>query len=677
MRFGSRSGLALLCMAAMFIVSLDPVSADGPADNQAENVRRIPKLGVEVSDEDRAELNSGLKDLQSMIEHLQGGQVSAARLLPDVEIYYRAVRDALEYQEFFDPREVIAASNLLLTGKSRAAALLMGKAPWQTETGAVIRGYRSKIDHSAQPYAVYVPADYRFDGEKAYRCDLWFHGRGETLSEVNFITQRERGQGAVSSNTHFMVHPYGRYSNANKFAGEIDTLEILDHLNSEYRIDEDRIAARGFSMGGAACWQFAVHYPDRWFAATPSAGFSETPEFLKVFQQETLTPTWYEQKLWQLYNCTDHAINLYHCPTIAYSGEIDRQKQAADIMEEYLRREGIDMIHIIGPNTAHKIHPDSLVEIERRLSDLEKTGRERNPNEIHFKTFTLRYNSLHWVTLDALQEHWAPARIDAKILAGNQLEANTTNIADLTFSMPAGSAPFDLLQPVRVSVNGQIFDGPRPKSDRSWECSFYLDGNFWKLGARESAGLKKKHALQGPIDDAFMDSFIIVEPTSQGAHEIAEKWSQQELAHAVEHWRRHFRGHPRVKQDSEISEADIADANLVLFGTPFSNQILAKIADKLPILWTENEIRVGEKTYSTDNHALIAIFPNPLNPERYIVLNSGFTFREYDYLNNARQVPKLPDWAIVDLKAPLDSRGPGKIVDAGFFGENWELKAGK
>ncbi len=48
---------------------------------------------------------------------------------------------------------------------------------------------------------------------------------------------------------------------------------------------------------------------------------------------------------------------------------------------------------------------------------------------------------------------------------------------------------------------------------------------------------------------------------------------------------------------------------------------------------------------------------------------------EYDYLNNARQVPKLPDWAIVDVNTPPSSRWPGKVVDAGFFGERWELKA--
>ena len=67
------------------------------------------------------------------------------------------------------------------------------------------------------------------------------------------------------------------------------------------------------------------------------------------------------------------------------------------------------------------------------------------------------------------------------------------------------------------------------------------------------------------------------------------------------------------------------------------------------------------------------IYPNPLNPKRYVVLNSGFTFREYDYLNNARQTAKLPDWAIVDTTVPPSPLDPGKIVDAGFFGERWDL----
>ncbi len=67
------------------------------------------------------------------------------------------------------------------------------------------------------------------------------------------------------------------------------------------------------------------------------------------------------------------------------------------------------------------------------------------------------------------------------------------------------------------------------------------------------------------------------------------------------------------------------------------------------------------------------VYPNPLNPKRYVVLNSGFTFREYDYLNNARQIPRLPDYAVIDLSTPPNARTPGGIAVAGFFDDDWKL----
>ncbi|HLQ45850.1 MAG TPA: hypothetical protein VK137_14020, partial [Planctomycetaceae bacterium] len=123
-----------------------------------------------------------------------------------------------------------------------------------------------------------------------------------------------------------------------------------------------------------------------------------------------------------------------------------------------------------------------------------------------------------------------------------------------------------------------------------------------------------------------------------------------------------------------VTDEHIANSNLVLWGDPSSNAVLKKIADKLPLHWDDREIIVGDDKFPVDRHAAIAIAPNPLNPNRYVVLNSSFTFREYDYLNNARQVPKLPDWAIVDFRTPPNSRFPGKIVDAGFFDEQWQVK---
>ena len=68
---------------------------------------------------------------------------------------------------------------------------------------------------------------------------------------------------------------------------------------------------------------------------------------------------------------------------------------------------------------------------------------------------------------------------------------------------------------------------------------------------------------------------------------------------------------------------------------------------------------VGGRALPAATHAPILIFPNPLNPKKYVVLNSGFTFREADFFN-ARQTPKLPDYAIVDITAPPDARFPRK-----------------
>jgi hypothetical protein len=147
------------------------------------------------------------------------------------------------------------------------------------------------------------------------------------------------------------------------------------------------------------------------------------------------------------------------------------------------------------------------------------------------------------------------------------------------------------------------------------------------------------------------------------------------MRHAIDHWRRQFRGEARVKDDTQITDADIENHNLILWGDPSSNAILARITDKLPVKWSKQNVQLGSASFPSSHHVPVLIYPNPLNPRRYVVLNSGFTFREYDYLNNARQVPKLPDFAVVDISVPPSSRSPGRIATAGFFTERWELPA--
>jgi len=683
MPFRNRCSIAILgallpvAILVALTFELTLVLADGPADNHPENVRRVPKLGVVLPDDERASLEAGLKELDDAIAPLlKSKDARVQELLPDVLIYSEAVRSALEFQEFFDLKEAKTAHELLAEGKQRAVELVAGRAPWTVQSGLVVRGYRSKIDHSIQPYGLVIPPNY-VPGPWRWRLDLWFHGRGETLSEVNFLGQRRKQVGTFAPADGIVLHPYGRYSNANKFAGETDVFEALESVKRRYTIDEDRISVRGFSMGGASTWHLAVHHPTQWAAANPGAGFSETPEFLRTFQGEDLQPTWYERKLWQMYDATDWAVNLYHCPTIAYSGEIDRQKQAADIMAEALDEQGLRLTHVIGPKTAHSYEAKAREEVERRVSALSRIGRDTDFADVGFLTYTLKYDRCGPLRIDGLEEHWSPASVLVTD-DGEALSIATSNVTALTLEYPSGRSYFDATQPVFVDIDGQELETIRPGTDRSVSFSLHKHGDVWKLGPLHDDVLRKRHGLQGPIDDAFMDSFIFVRPTGTCRNEAIATWSQAELERAVEHWRRHFRGRARVKNDVDVTDADIADANLVLWGDDRANALWKRIADQLPLRYEGDSLVVGEndveRKFDASHHAPILIYPNPLNPQRYVVTNSSFTFRDYAYLNNARQVPMLPDWAVVDLREKPGPVRPGRIAEADFFDEHWEVK---
>jgi pimeloyl-ACP methyl ester carboxylesterase len=597
-------------------------------------IKKIPADGIAVPDADRAELTAALAHLQAGAAKLKGHP-----LLPDVLVFSEAVRFSLDYNEFFKPGEIAAAKALLKTGEDRAAQLAAGQSPWTTATGLVVRGYVSKIDKSIQPYGLVIPADYKPD--HPHRLDLWFHGRDEALTQVNFLTARQKNAGEFQPPDTIVLHLYGRYCNASKFAGEIDAFEAMDAVKRAYKIDDNRILVRGFSMGGASVWHMAAHHAGLWAAAAPGAGFAESAQYLKIKLTGDNPPPVWEQKLWHYYDSVDYAANLFNVPVIEYHGEIDPQKQAGDMMERAMAAEGLGLPRIEGPQTAHKYEPKAKAELARRIDEIAARGRDANPDKIRFTTFTLTYNQMKWITVDALEQHWERARVDADNGA-----ITTSNVAALTLTRAAK----------RFTIDDQ------PMQPKSWPAHFRKISGKWTAAPSDRApGIHKVHGLQGPIDDAFLDSFLFVTPTGDPAAPAIAPWVGSEEKRAIAEWHRQFRGDAQVRNDRDITDADIAGNNLVLWGDPGSNKILARIADKLPKRWPTEAAQ-----------ALIMIYPNPLNPKKYVVLNSGFTFREADYLSNARQTPKLPDWAIVDTSVPPDSRFPGKILSAGFFNEDWK-----
>ena len=175
--------------------------------------------------------------------------------------------------------------------------------------------------------------------------------------------------------------------------------------------------------------------------------------------------------------------------------------------------------------------------------------------------------------------------------------------------------------------------------------------------------------MQGPIDDAFLDPFLLVRPTGTPWNEAVHQQALRTMARFDRMWGRFFRGHPFVKDDTDVTEADFAKYHVVLFGDPGSNRWIARLNGKLPFTWTRQTVTLGGQSFTANENYPALIYPNPLHPAKYVVLNTGLTINDRGY-NGDYGTPEWGDYAIVKVKP---GEAVPEVVTAGLFDERWQL----
>ncbi|MFI4875681.1 MAG: prolyl oligopeptidase family serine peptidase, partial [Blastopirellula sp. JB062] len=623
--------------------------------------RRLPPPGVKLDEKEEAALAERVGKLQKQLAKIEKSPLSI-----DAEIYLKAVSLALRNGEFYQKKDIDVARQALDAAERRIAQIESGDPQWTTARGLLVRGYRSAIDDSAQPYGLHIPEG--LDLTKPVPLYVWLHGRGDKETDLYFIHNRQRKKGYVAPDDAITLHPFGRQCIGFKSAGEIDVLDAIEDVSQRYQIDPQRIVLMGFSMGGAGAWHLGAHYADRWVAMSPGAGFAETARYQKL-KPENFPPS-YTQTLWGCYDVPDYVRNLFNLPVIAYSGEIDKQIQAARVMEEAYAAEGRELPHLIGPKTAHKYEPETLKSLLADIKKFRDVGLNRTPTEVSLQTKTLRYPRVHWVEALGLEEHWKDSRIDAQVDWPDSAKIATKNVAALALHLD--KTPVDFV----IEIDDQKLSVTTEPSDEAPLTLVKRDGEWTIAPLVEKPGsLAKRPGLQGPIDDVFLEPFMVVAPREKSSNARLQQWLQFEIAHFDDRWQALFRGKPRWKYDDQVTAEDIANYHLIAWGTPQTNRLIRETLDRLPLSWDAKTVAMGERRYSAEQHVPVMIYPNPLNPRKYLVLNSGPTFREENDRSNSGQNPQLPDWAIIDITTPPNGSVPGKVVAADFFDEAWQVKA--
>ncbi len=666
--------IAGLCMGACQLLTAAALVAQE---------KSLPPTGIEIDEAVATELKNRVEKISADISRLADSSDDARAWRPDVEVLVRGVRLALEQQLFYQPKDTTVANDLLDEAQRRLEEVVNGmrglellRIPSGTsgDPRLVVGGFVSRIDDSVQPYGLVVPISYRGENIRPHRMDVWLHGRGDNKVELAFLKERMTKLGEYTPNETFVLHPFGRHCNAYKFAGETDVYEAIAHVQSLVNIDPDRISMRGFSMGGAGCWHLGVHNPGQWFAVNPGAGFVDTIVYQGWDKKPPYEMSEAQKRLLMWYDVLPWVSNFRNTNLIAYSGELDKQRQGAERVEAEADKLTVPMQHVIGVGMGHKIDKPSAAKIDEVLADWAKNLPKPPKKTIDFLTYTLRYPQSDWIRITGMKKHWELSRVQATI-EDERIQIQTEGVTSLELDF--GDSWNTYAVTMRIDGNSLT---PRDDGEAAgFQCRLVHDGTRWNVANRQSpteheeVGLQKRPGLQGPIDDAFCDRFLFVIPSRPAVHGAAQRWIDRELRYAQERWKRLMRGEVRVVQDTALTEEQIATSNLICFGDFISNRYLAGIAHGLPIRWDREHLQVGSKSFDPSKHVAAFCYPNPANPDRYVVVNSGMTFREFSNVSNSRQIAMLPDWAIMNVESKDDFIIAGEVVEEGFFNEQWQL----
>jgi predicted esterase/thiol-disulfide isomerase/thioredoxin len=134
--------------------------------------------------------------------------------------------------------------------------------------GFVDKVYR-EADGSESKYAVFVPPEY--DGVKPVPALLYLHGSGPRGTDGRAHLETGLAKTIRAKNLDFpflVIFPQAREGEdwSADTPGGRRALAILAQAQKDYRIDSDRIALSGISMGGAGTWSLAAADPKRWSA---------------------------------------------------------------------------------------------------------------------------------------------------------------------------------------------------------------------------------------------------------------------------------------------------------------------------------------------------------------------------------------------------------------------------
>jgi pimeloyl-ACP methyl ester carboxylesterase len=453
--------------------------------------------------------------------------------------------------------------------------------------------------------------------------------------------------------------------------GAVDVFEAIAAASTRFPIDPDRISLYGFSMGGAGVWYLATHFPDRFAAIAPLAGYNDyrlwkRPGGMTFPLQLWEEPSWEARSaIFLLENLRNTAIWMVHGKwdrAVGGGVDVEHARQSARALDEL----GIPYRLTELPATGHDRRFMREPFFGEVLGYLIERRRPQAPPAITFRTYDLHHTRCYWLEIKQQQRYGVFSRVSATV-GTDEITIDTENVRHLSLEAPPTPA-----HAARLVIDGQ----PLATGDLHGTLGLrQTDDGQWRNADANPPADEKHPQVAGPFGALFERGTVLVRGTI-GPDEEAFflEWSSRDAAKFFKDTNGgvHRGGIPGVNWVDLPIMADTdwlataagpnpSNANVLAYGTPRSNALLAAYAGELKVAVEDGEIRVGDRVFSGPGLGVIAVGPFPDGSPRYLAIHGGTSpdaITSGAHLN----LQLLPDYLVYNAT---------DVLEWGFFDSEW------
>jgi hypothetical protein len=486
-------------------------------------------------------------------------------------------------------------------------AMRTGRPFVTTQRGWFESVFRSPVDGSYQPVAIFVPYDYDKHPDRQYPLEVWLHGYSllhlnrMPVSDLE-VLRSERGRVVPD---RIVMYPLGRGGGCG-YGGVSgnDVRQAITAVKARYRVDPDRVHLGGESMGGFGTFEIGSQSPDLFASCTPAEGGGY----------------WYDLE------------QMRNLPTFIHHGMADAMVSPFCSVSTAAKMQALDcpVQLYLYPKMIHEPLP---METTTPIRNLLMITRDSQPATVALKGRMLCFTHAYWAAIERFADPQQPGQVEAAFVSPNQLSIASRNVKWLSIALPCKW--IDPGQPVRISSQdgfrrAQVTAGPAKA------IYLRLDGERIEATTDRPAELDDQTAYTG---GGSRRMFCEGRPVrlaygSGGGAEAAAKAKALalSLARVTFNGREEFEvgGYP-VLADTEVTDEILATCDLILLGSPADNALLARMADQLPVKIADGQVTVQANVpmrYRQDEVGFTLAWRNPLAKDRLIWWLGGFDSKE-------------------------------------------------